>query len=229
MDLYRESLSQAVHLLGTLDPEVREIALRSLTLSATATLLAALVGIPAGVGIALKEFCGKRVLITALSALMGVPTVVVGLFLYGLFSRQGPLGAWGLLFTPTAIVIAEWILATPVTTRLTIAAVRGVDPRVYATALTLGASRFRARVKVLAEARGAVFAAVVVGFGRAISEVGAAMMVGGNLRGFTRTLTTAIALETSRGNLDLAFALGLILLGIFLALNFLFLRLQEAP
>jgi tungstate transport system permease protein len=228
MDFYLESSFHALRLLWTLDPEVTEIAFRSLRLSTTATLLAACVGIPAGVTIALADFPGKRGVITTLSALMGVPTVVVGLFLYGLFSRRGMLGAWGLLFTPTAIVIAEWILSTPIITRLTIAAVRGVDPRVQATALTLGASRIRAYIKVLGEARGAVFAGVITGFGRAISEVGAAMMLGGNIRGATRTLTTAITLETSKGDFALALALGLILLGIFLVLNLLFLRLQEA-
>jgi tungstate transport system permease protein len=228
MDFYLESLSHALRLLWTLDPEVAEIASRSLRLSTTATLLASCVGIPAGVVIALANFSGKKGVITILSALMGVPTVVVGLLLYSLFSRRGILGAWGLLFTPTAIVVAEWILSTPIITRLTIAAVRGVDPRVHATALTLGASRTRAYAKVLGEARGAVFAAVITGFGRAITEVGAAMMVGGNIRGTTRTLTTAIALETAKGELALALSLGLILLGIFLVLNFLFLRLQEA-
>lgn len=228
MDFYPESFSHAFRLLWTLDPEVTEIASRSLRLSTTATLLASCVGIPAGVAIALANFPGKRGVITTLSALMGVPTVVVGLFLYGLLSRQGILGAWGLLFTPTAIVVAEWILSTPIITRLTIAAVRGVDPRVHATALTLGASRIRAYAKVLGEARGAVFAGVITGFGRAISEVGAAMMVGGNIRGATRTLTTAITLEASKGEFALALSLGLILLGIFLVLNFLFLRLQEA-
>ncbi len=227
MDFYLESSFHALRLLWTLDSEVTEIAFRSLRLSTTATLLAACIGIPAGVTIALADFPGKRGVITTLSALMGVPTVVVGLFLYGLFSRRGMLGAWGLLFTPTAIVIAEWLLSTPIITRLTIAAVRGVDPRVQATALTLGASRIRAYIKVLGEARGAVFAGVVAGFGRAISEVGAAMMLGGNIRGATRTLTTAITLETSKGELALALSLGLILLGVFLVLNFLFLRLQE--
>ena len=228
MDFYLESFSQTFHLLRTLDPEVQEIALRSLRLSSTATLLASLVGIPAGLTIALTDFPGKRGTITLLSALMGVPTVGVGLFLYGLFSRRGILGSWGLLFTPTAIVVAEWILSTPIVTRLTIAAVRGVDPRVYTTALTLGASGLRAYAKVLTEARGTVFAGVVNGFGRAISEVGAAMIVGGNIRGSTRIMTTAIALETSKGDFALALALGLILLGIFLVLNLLFLRLQEA-
>lgn len=228
MDFYLESASHALRLLWTLDSEVTEIASRSLRLSTIATLLASCMGIPAGVIIALRDFPGKRWVITTLSALVGVPTVVVGLFLYGLFSRRGILGSWGLLFTPTAMVIAEWILSTPVITRLTIAAVRGVDPRVYTTALTLGASRSRAYAKVLSEAQGAVFAGVIVGFGRAITEVGAAMIVGGNIRGATRVLTTAIALETSRGEFAFALSLGFILLGIFLVLNLLFLRLQEA-
>jgi len=228
MDLYLESFSHAFRLLWTLDSEVTEVAFRSLRLSTAATLFASCISVPAGVVIALTDFPGKRGMITTLSALMGVPTVVVGLFLYGLLSRRGILGNWGLLFTPTAIVVAEWILSTPIITRLTIAAVRGVDPRVYTTALTLGASRPWAYAKVLSEARGTVFAGVITGFGRAISEVGAAMIVGGNIQGSTRTLTTAIALESSKGDFALALALGLILVGIFLVLNLLFLRLQEA-
>ena len=228
MDFYLESLWRAAQLLSRLDPEIRDIAMRSVRISASATLLAAGVGVPLGACVALAQFRGKKALVTTLSTLMGLPTVIVGLLLYGLLSRQGSLGALGLLFTPSAIIVAEWLLSLPIITRLTIAAVEAVDPRVHATALTLGASRLQAYLKVLGEARAAVAAAVVTGFGRAISEVGAAMIVGGNIRGVTRTLTTAVALETSKGNFSFALALGLILLSIFFVLNLLFLRLLEA-
>ena len=157
---------------------------------------------------------------------MAVPTVVVGLFVYGFLSRQGPLGALGLLFTPTAIVIGGTLLASPIVANYTLASVQGADPRILPTARTLGAGRFRAAATLVAEIRFGVFAAVIAGFGRVVAEVGVAMMLGGNIRGYTRTMTTAIALETSKGEFSFGMALGIVLMTVALIVN-LFLSLLQ--
>jgi len=156
-----------------------------------------------------------------LNTLMAMPTVVIGLLLYGLFSRLGPLGHWGLLYTPTAIIIAEAILIFPIMMNLSITAVQSADPRLVPTLTSLGAKPFPLIINVILTTRLAMLAALVTGFGRAIGEVGAAMMLGGNIEGFTRTMTTAIALETSKGEFELGLALGLLLLIIAFALNFI--------
>jgi len=161
--------------------------------------------------------------IQIVNSLMAVPTVVVGLWVYGLLSRQGPLGKLGLLYTPAAIVIGEIIMALPVITALTYAAFEGLDPRIRRTALTLGAGPWHVSLAMIREARYALLAAVAAGFARVISEVGSALMVGGNIRGYTRTMATAIALETSKGEFARAMALGFLLLGLALCAN-LFVR-----
>ena len=163
---------------------------------------------------------------TLLNTLMALPTVVVGLVLFGVFSRQGPLGSFGLLFTPVAMIAGQMVLATPVVAHCVLAAVKGSDARIMNTALTLGASRFQAGVQLLKEIRFGVIAAVVAGFGRVIAEVGVAMMLGGNIRGTTRTMTTAIALETSKGEFAMGLSLGIVLLSVALGVN-LFLNLLQ--
>ena len=159
---------------------------------------------------------------------MALPTVVVGLVLFGLFSRQGPLGAWGLLFTPLAMIAGQTVLAAPIIANYTVAAVAGADPRIMNTALTLGASHLRALLQLLLEIRFSIIAGIIVGFGRVIAEVGVAMMLGGNIRGYTRTMTTAITLETSKGEFAFGLALGIVLLAVALFVNFFLNLLQQA-
>jgi len=222
-----DGLTRAIELLVSLDPEVMQIAGRSLRISGTSCLLASLFCLPLGSLIHFHQFRGKRVLINIVQTLFSVPTVVVGLFVFVLFSRAGPLGVFGMFLTPAAMVIAQMILITPLLLGLTISALSGVSREMMDTATSLGASGFQTAWLVLREARYAVLAAVIMGFGRAISEVGCAMMVGGNIRGFTRVVTTAIALETSKGELELALALGMILLLLALIINIALNRLQQ--
>jgi tungstate transport system permease protein len=209
-----------------LDAEVLGITALSLRVAVVATGVACVLGVPLGFWLGGTRFQGRRGLILVLNTALAFPTVVIGLLVYLLLSRHGPLGRLGLLFTWHAIVIAEVILAVPIAAALTAAAVQSVDPRVRRTALTLGAGPLDAAWAVAREARYALAAAVVVSFGRVLSEVGAAMIVGGNLRGETRTLTTAVALATSRGDFGLAVALGLVLLALALTVNVLIQLLQ---
>jgi tungstate transport system permease protein len=201
--------------------DVYEISSLSLRVAVTSTLLACVVGVPLGFVVGTTRFWGRRAALTALNTLLAFPTVVVGVLIWGLLTRQGPLGGLGLLYTWWAIVIAEVILAVPIAAALTAAAVQGIDPRVRRTALTLGAGPLRTHLAVARAARFAILTAVVVSFGRVLAEVGAAMIVGGNIRHYTRTLTTAVALATSQGDFGLAMALGLILLALALTVNVL--------
>ena len=212
----------AIVLIISLDAEVFRTVLLSLRISLTATLLASLVGIPLGFLISTHESPLKRPIIIFFNTLLSLPTVVVGLFLYSLLSNRGPFGPLGLLFTPTAMVIGQLILATPIIVALTISAIQSMDPRAKITAMTLGAGPVRTAVTVLSEARFALTAAVIAGFGRVIAEVGTAMMVGGNIKGYTRIMTTAIALETAKGEFAFALALGCILLFVAFSINVLF-------
>jgi len=221
-----ESLRAALSLILALDPEVVGAVWTSLYTSMAGILLAAVVGIPLGTLIGVGRFTGRRAVLTLLNTLMALPTVVVGLVIYGFLSRQGPLGAWGLLFTPMAMIVGQTVLAAPIVANYTVAAVTGADPRIINTALTLGAGRLRAAWQLLLEVRFGVIAAVVAGFGRVIAEVGVAMMLGGNIRGYTRTMTTAIALETSKGEFAFGLALGLVLMTVALVVN-LFLNLLQ--
>jgi len=218
---------KALGLIFSLDKEIFSIALLSLRVSTIATFLSSLVGVPVGFIIGSSEFWGKKGLTAIFNTLMALPTVVVGLLLYSLISRQGPLGPLELLFTPKAMVIGQFILATPIIVALTISATQAIDPRVKITAMTLGAGPLRTAVTVLSEARFALMAALVAGFGRVIGEVGCALMVGGNIRGYTRTMTTAIALETAKGEFAFGLALGFILLTIAFFVNILFHWLQS--
>jgi len=198
-----------------------------LAISSTSCSLTTAFAIPLGSLIHFAHFPGKRALISVIQTLFSLPTVVVGLLVFIIFSRAGPLGGLHLLFTPTAMVIGQVILIMPLMLGLVISALSGVDKAVPETAVSLGASRFQMGLITLREAKYAVLTAVIMGFGRAFSEVGLAMMAGGNIRGFTRTLTTAISLETSKGDIELSLALGIILLLIALAINIVVNRLQH--
>jgi tungstate transport system permease protein len=182
-------------------------------------LIACVPGIPLAVLIALKRFRGRRALLAVLSSLMALPTVVVGLLVYSLISRAGPLGALGLLFTPRAVIIGQAILAFPIVISMTASALSSLDPLLPEVLTTLGATRGRILWMSVREARGAVLSASLAAFGRVVGEVGAAMMLGGNIRWYTRTLTTAIALETSKGEFELGLALGIILMAMALGVN----------
>jgi tungstate transport system permease protein len=222
-----QGVVRAIELIISLDPEVFEVAGRSLLISTTSCSLATLISLPLGSLIHFNHFPGKKFLISLIQTLFSIPTVAIGLFVFLLLSRSGPLGGLSLLFTPTAIVIGEVVLVTPVILGLTISALKGVDKTVSETAISLGASGFQAATLTLREAKYAVLTAIIMGFGRAISEVGIAIMVGGNIRGFTRTLTTAISLETQKGDIELSIALGFILISLALVINILLLRLQQ--
>lgn len=219
MDVLLSAILQAVRLLVSGDPEVLRVAGLSLQVSLTATLLSLLVGVPLGTWLALARFPGRRLLLGLVNTGMGLPPVVVGLIITVLLWRSGPLAELRLLYTPTAIVIAQFVLAAPIVTGLTVAAMQQLNPKLRLQILTLGATRWQLLWLLIREARLPLLAAVMAGFGAVISEVGAAMMVGGNIAGQTRVLTTATVLETSKGNFDLALALGLLLLGLVYAVN----------
>ena len=217
----------AIKLLVNLDPEVLDIAGRTLALSLSSTLLAALINIPLGSFIYYRTFRGRRVLINIIQTFFSIPTVVIGLFVFVFLSRAGVLGGLTLLFTPIAIVFGQMILISPILLGLTISAFSGVNQAIRDTALSLGASDYQTMMIILKESRFAVLGAIIMGFGRAVSEVGISLMVGGNIRGFTRVITTAISLETQKGELELAIALGLILLGLALVVNIILNRFQQ--
>ena len=222
MSYILEGIKRAALLLANGDPEVFSAVLLSLRVSATSLALASAVGVPLAFIIAAHKFPGRRFLTMVLNTLMALPTVVVGLTVYALISRQGPLGVLGLLYTPKAMILGQVILATPIVSALTLAAIENVDPRARETALTLGGGMMHSSLAVLREARFAVMAAVAAGFGRVIAEVGSAMMLGGNIRGATRTMSTAIALETAKGEFGLGIALGAILLTVAFSINVAF-------
>jgi len=213
---------ESLRLIISLDPEVYGIVLRSLRFSLVATIFAVIAGVPFGFAVGVKRFRGRSLLITVLNTAMALPTVVVGLIGYSFLSRSAPLGFMSLMFTPNAVILGEFVLSLPVITNLTVAAVQSVDPRALLTARTLGAGRLLTTWTILMEARFALIAAIIVGYGRAVSEVGSAMMLGGNIRFYTRTMTTAIALETSKGEFGLGLALGFFLLLVVFTINILF-------
>jgi tungstate transport system permease protein len=226
LDEIASGLVRAVELILALDPTVVEITARSLAIAVTSTVIAAILTVPLGGLIHFHNFKGKRAVVNLIQTLYSLPTVTVGLVVFLLLSRSGPFGSLGLLFTPGGMVIGQTILISPIMTGLTIAALSGVGPAVRDTAVSLGASKFQAIFTIMVEARAAMLAAVLLGFGRALSEVGVAMMIGGNIRGYTRVLTTAIALETSRGDIEFSMALGIILISISLIVNLLVNRVQ---
>ncbi|MEN4042430.1 MAG: ABC transporter permease [Anaerolineaceae bacterium] len=214
-----------------MDTKLAEIISLSLQVSGFALLISTLIGIPLGILLGLNRFFGRRLLIALMYTGMGFPPVVIGLFVYLMLSRSGPLGSLHMpiipaLFTPGAMIIAQTIIAFPLVAGFTMAAVMGVDPQIRQQVISLGATRGQAAWAVLMEARVGVVVAIIAGFGGIISEVGAVMMVGGNIDGRTRVLTTAIVLGTRQGDFDLAIALGLVLLGIMFIINVAMLRLQ---
>jgi len=206
-------------LITHLNPELTRIILLSLEVSGLALVLATVLALPLGALLALKPFPWRGVWLSLLNTGMGLPPVVVGLFLYLLLSRSGPLGFLALLYTPSAMIIGQAVLSFPIVTSLTHAAIVGVDPVIRLAAQTLGATPFQEAVTVIREARYGVVAAVIAGFGRVSAEVGVVLMVGGNIANYTRVMTTAIALETDKGNFDLGIALGIILLALSLMVN----------
>lgn len=226
MDEIWAGFIRAIELIVSLNPEVVDITARSLSISLSSLVLAAAINIPAGGLIEFHNFWGKRALVNIVQTLYSLPTVTVGLVVYLLLSRSGPLGSLGLLFTPTGMIIGQAILISPILMGLTISALRGVSVQVKETSISLGATNLQVIFTVIKEARIAILAAILLAFGRAISEVGVAMMIGGNIRWYTRVLTTSIALETSRGDLELSMALGIILISISLMINLLLNRVQ---
>ena len=221
MEFMWQGFLEALGLLFRGEPAVYFIAWTSIYVSMSAVLIAGVLALPLALLLATRTFPGRRFLIMLFNTALSLPTVVVGLVVYGLLSRQGPLGFLGLLFTPGAMIIAQSILAFPILVALSVAAIEGLDPRVGMTARSLGASRSQETWAVIREARFALLAAFSTALGRVLTEVGAAIMVGGNIAGSTRTLTTAIALETARGDFSLGISLGIILLMAALAINLL--------
>lgn len=227
MDVVVDGLWKAVSLLARLDPEVLGITALSLQISAAATLVSLAVGISAGIGLALSRFPGKRLVVSVVNSGMGLPPIVVGLFVSILLWRSGPLGSLGLLYTPVAIVIAQAAIATPLVMGITVSAVQSLPPALHVQILALGATRAQRLWLLVKEARLPLMAAVMAGFGGVLSEVGASIMVGGNIRGSTRVLTTATVMEVGRGNFDVAIALSFILLAASLCLNYLLTLVQQ--
>ena len=227
MDLLWAGLREALRLLLTGDHEVVAILLLSLQVSGLATLISLAVGIPAGAALALMRFPGRTLVVSAVNAGMGLPPVVVGLFVTLLLWRSGPVGAWEILYTPAAIVLAQAVIAAPIVMGITLAAVQNVPEKFRLQLLGLGASRLQMVRVVLREARLPMLAAVMAGFGGIISEIGASMMVGGNIKGQTRTLTTAMVLETGKGNFEIAIALSILLLVLVFAVNWVLTSIQQ--
>ncbi len=226
MQFLFDSFISAILLLISPDPEVYFIIWVSLKVSLSSTLIASAIGIPAGFLIAFREFRAKRAVITILNSLMSLPTVVVGLTVYAFISRKGILGILDLLYTQKAMVIGQVILILPIITSLTIAAISQIDLRYRKTAMTLGANTVQTAVLLLREARFGVIAAIITAYGRVIAEIGISMMLGGNAKGFTRTMTTAMALEYDKGEFVLGVALGIVLLLISLSINIFFQYIQ---
>ena len=222
MDFLIDSFLSALLLIWSMDPELLVIVQVSLKVSAISTIIASVAGIPAGFLIAFRSFRGKRLVITVLNTLLAMPTVVIGLFVYAFISRRGIFGAFDLLYTQKAIIIGQVILIIPIVTTFTITAINRIDDRYRKTALTLGANLFQTAVAIIREARFGIVASIIVAFGRVIAEVGISMMLGGNAKGFTRTITTAMALEYDKGEFVLSVALGIVLLMVSFGMNVFF-------
>jgi len=222
MDFLVDSLFSALLLIWSMDHDFLVIVYVSLKVSSSSTLIASVVGVPIGFFIAYGEFHGKRLLITILNTLLSLPTVVVGLFVYAFISRKGLFGVYDLLYTQKAIIIGQVILIIPIVATFTIAAISPIDERYRKTALTLGANLSQTAWMIVREARFGIAAAIIAAFGRVIAEVGISMMLGGNAKGFTRTMTTAMALEYDKGLFVLSVALGIVLLTVSFVVNVFF-------
>ena len=216
-----EGIIEAFHLLVTLDRDLVSITLRSLYVSMSAIVIATVIGVPVGAWLALNRFAGRRHVIAVVNALMGLPPVVVGLFVYILFSRAGPFGVLGLLYTPTVMIIAQVIIATPLVISISHQGIRELWSEYHDLLISLNTTRYQRMLALIRDGRRSLLTAVLAGFGRAIGEVGAIMIVGGNIDQATRVLTTAIALETSKGNFALALGLGFVLVLLAVAINLL--------
>jgi len=227
MNYFAQSFTDAIQLILKLDYELFFVVWISLKISLLSVMIASVLSVPLGLLIASSKFRGKVILQNILNTLMALPTVVVGLLVFGLLSRQGPLGEWGLLYTQAAIVMGQSILIIPIVLNMVISAANTADPRIRLTSIALGADRFQQNLIFINEVRFAVLAAIVAAFGRAIGEVGVAMMLGGNIEGYTRTMTTAIALETSKGEFEFALALGVLLLLAAFAVNVFLEKFQK--
>ena len=219
VDLIVQGLKEALSLIVNLDEEILSITLLSMQISGTATLLSVFFGLSTGVAIALSKFTGKKFIISIVNTSMGFPPVVIGLVVTIFLWRSGPFGSLGLLYTPVAIVIAQTIIASPIVAGITIAAIKQLPEKLRLQALALGATRLQMVWLLVKEARLSLLAAVMAGFGGVISEIGASIMVGGNIKGHTRVLTTATAMETGKGNFDIAMALSIILMLLIFAIN----------
>jgi tungstate transport system permease protein len=227
MDLIFEGIVKAFKLLIALDSEVLGITWLSLVVSGAATLISLVIGISTGMTVALTDFPGKRFIISIINTGMGLPPVVVGLFVSIFLWRNGPFGFLEILYTPGAIVIAQTIIAAPIVMGITLAAIQHLPKNLRLQILSLGATRIQMVWLLMKEARLPLLAAVMAGFGGVISEVGASIMVGGNIKGYTRVLTTATVMETSKGNFDLAIALGIILLLLAFTINAILTHIQQ--
>ena len=227
MELILDGMRTAWHLLVTLDAEVLAVTLLSLKVSGLATLVSLVIGVGGGTAIALADFPGKRLVVSVVNTSMGLPPVVVGLFVTIMLWRNGPLSYLEILYTPTAMVIAQTIIAAPIVMGISIAAIQNLPANLRLQILALGASRRQMVWLLVKEARLPLLAGIMAGFGGVISEVGASIMVGGNIKGYTRVLTTATVMETGRGNFDTAIALGIILLALCFGVNYLLTLVQQ--
>lgn len=227
MDVIVQGLVEAMRLILTLDEEVVNICMRTLQVSGTATFISVLIGVPTGAVLALTRFFGRGFLVSLLNLGMGLPPVVVGLVSWLILTRYGPLGMLELLYTPTAVISAQAIIASPIVAGFSLAAIQSINSKLDLQILAFGANRYQRVLLLLWEARLGILAAVIAGFGRVIGEVGASMMVGGNVRGYTRVLTTATVLEVSKGRFELAAALSTILLLLSLVITAALSHLQQ--
>lgn len=227
MDLLIDGLKQAIAMLLSGDPEIFEITWRTLRVSLTAVLISTLFGIPIGIFLGLKKFRGRKFLLVIINILMGLPPVVAGLWITILLWRSGPLGHLSLLFTPTAIVMAQVLVSLPILIGLTSSAFQQIDEKMLLQVKALGATKLQTFKILIAETKVSILTAIITGFGRVIAEVGAAMMVGGNIRGETRILTTSIMMEVSKGNFDIAFALSFIIMTLAFLITFCLTFLQQ--
>lgn len=227
MELIIQGIIKAFHLIISFDPEVMSITWLSLKISGTATFISLFIGVSIGVAVALNDFFGKRLVISIINTGMGLPPVVVGLFVTIMIWRSGPFGFLEILYTPTAMIIAQAIIATPIVMGISLAAIQNLPPNLRLQILSLGASRLQMVWVLVKESRLPLLAAVMAGFGGVISEIGASIMVGGNIKGYSRVLTTATVMETGKGNFDLAIALGIILLLLAFTINFMLTQIQQ--
>jgi tungstate transport system permease protein len=227
MELILEGIKKAFWLLITFDPEVMRIMFLSLQVSGSATLISLFIGISIGTTVALSKFPGRRIVVSLINTGMALPPVVVGLFVTIFLWRNGPLGVLGILYTPTAMILAQTVIATPIVMGITLAAIQQLPQKLRLQILALGATRIQMVWILIKEAKLPLLAAVMAGFGGVISEVGASIMVGGNIKGYSRVLTTATVMETSRGNFDIAIALGIILLLLAYFINLILTQIQQ--